>query len=431
MEHLLFAAYLVLFSWIVTRVKFFKNAGLTAPQLVIVFLIKIIAGIIYGWIGVYYGNLAQMVDTWAFHYEALKEYHVLKDNPGEFFSTIFSSGYEHGYEGFFSIRNSWWNDIKGHFFIKLIALFNVLSFGHYYTNVIIYSFISLFGCIGIYRIMKDVFPGEKLIVLLTTFLLPSFLYWTSGIHKDGLIFLAFSIISYQVYFSFKRNRFTWISILSILGSIILLLILRNFLIVVLLPALIAWCLAEFSRLKPIYSYLGIYSLFILLFFTVGLIVPGLDLPSIVIERQEAFIEHTGGSEVDVEKLKPTAISFLVNLPQAFSLSVLRPYPSDVRHLLSLAAASEIFILLVLFVVFLLIRKKGPGFTPFLLFCIFFSLSVLLMIGYTVNFLGAIVRYRSIVLPFLIIPMMVLIDWKRLGGYLIGDMNNKNNIHFFP
>ena len=65
MEHFIFAAYLVLFSWIVTRIKFFRNSGLTPAQLVIVFLLKVIAGIIYGWIGVYYGNLAQMVDTWA------------------------------------------------------------------------------------------------------------------------------------------------------------------------------------------------------------------------------------------------------------------------------------------------------------------------------------------------------------------------------
>ncbi|HEY0732705.1 MAG TPA: hypothetical protein VGD33_09835, partial [Chitinophagaceae bacterium] len=154
-----------------------------------------------------------------------------------------------------------------------------------------------------------------------------------------------------------------------------------------------------------------------------------DLPSIAVNRQEAFISHQGGSEVDVEKLEPNFLSFLRNTPQALSLSLLRPFPSDVRHLLSLAATIEINLLLAFFIVFLIWRTKGPGLTPFILFCIFFSLSVLLMIGYTVNFLGAIVRYRSIVLPFLIIPIMALIDWNKFGNLLLGNINNKNNIKY--
>ena len=74
MEYLLFAGYLVLFAWLVTKVKFFTRAGLTNPQLIIIFLLKVMAGILYGWIGIYYGSMAQMVDTWGFHYYSLQEY---------------------------------------------------------------------------------------------------------------------------------------------------------------------------------------------------------------------------------------------------------------------------------------------------------------------------------------------------------------------
>ena len=104
----------------------------------------------------------------------------------------------------------------------------------------------------------------------------------------------------------------------------------------------------------------------------------------------------GGSAVAARHLEPTPESFVVNAPQALSLSIVRPYPSDVRHLLSLVAATEITLILLLFVVFLLWRKNKTPLNPFLLFCIFFSFSVLMMIGYTVNNLGAIVRYRSII-----------------------------------
>jgi hypothetical protein len=46
--------------------------------LVILFFAKILAGIFYGWVGVYYANMAQMLDTWHFHYESLAEAQLLR-----------------------------------------------------------------------------------------------------------------------------------------------------------------------------------------------------------------------------------------------------------------------------------------------------------------------------------------------------------------
>ncbi len=161
LEHLLFAAYLVFFAWLITKIKFFTKSGLTPAQLIIFFLLKVMAGIFYGWIGVYYGELAQMIDTWAYHYESLKEYDLLINSPSEFFSSLFHSPYQSGYGRFLASENSWWNDLKGNSLLKVLAFFNVLSFGNYYINLIFYSFLTLFGPIAIYRIMKEVFPNKK------------------------------------------------------------------------------------------------------------------------------------------------------------------------------------------------------------------------------------------------------------------------------
>ncbi|GAA4748762.1 hypothetical protein [Flavisolibacter ginsenosidimutans] len=413
MEHLLFAAYLIFFAWLVTKTKFFTASGLNSPQLVIVFLLKVMAGILYGWIGVHYELLAQMGDTWGYHYNSLQEYHVLLTNPKIFFTDIFHNSYEDGYTRFLATENSWWNDLKGNIMTKLLALFDVFSFGNYYINVIFYSFISLFGPLAFYRVMKDVFPSRKLPILLAIFLVPSVLYWTSGLHKDGLVFFAFCWIVYQIYFGLK-NRFTGRRILAIFLGLLLVLVMRNFLIIPLLPALFAWVLADRLRKKPLLVFCAVYALFVLLFFTAKFINPRLNFPEGVVERQEAFLKLGGGSAVAVNKLAPTFTSFLVNAPQAFALSTIRPYPSDVHHLLSLAASLEINFLLLLFLLFLWRHKKIKAFDSFLLFCVFFSFSVLMMIGYSVDVLGAIVRYRSIVLSFLIVPMVAQTDWDKIG-----------------
>jgi hypothetical protein len=164
-----------------------------------------------------------------------------------------------------------------------------------------------------------------------------------------------------------------------------------------------------------------------LFFTAKYIHPRLDFPKATVTKQHEFMKLGGGSAVAVRHLEPTPQSFVVNAPQALSLSIVRPYPSDVRHLLSLVAATEITLILLVFLVFLIWRKNNTLLSPFLLFCIFFSFAVLMMIGYTVNNLGAIVRYRSIVLPLLIVPMVAKIDWERIGKYVFGNIKNNNDL----
>jgi hypothetical protein len=376
------------------------------------------AGIFYGWIGVYYGQMAQMIDTWAYHVQSLQEYQLLVSHPLDFVTSFFHSGNKEAYTNFLSSHNSWWNDAKANFIVKIMAVFDLFSFCNYYVNVIFYSFLSLFGPMAFYKVMKDVFPSKKAPVLVATFLVPSFLYWTSGLHKEGLIFTGLALMIYHFYFGFKEKRFPLYRILLILLGFILVMILRIFLILPLLPPLIAWLLCYKIKRKPLIIYTAVFVLFVTLFFTAKYFIPGVDLAQSVVTKQQEFIGLQGHSSVAVNELQPNITSFIVNAPQAFSLAALRPYPSDVRHLLSLAAAVETALILLFFLIFLFWRKNGLRLSPFLLFCLFFSIEVLFMIGYSVNNLGAIVRYRSVVFPLLLAPMAAKIDWERINSFLV-------------
>lgn len=430
MEYLLFVAYLVLFAWLVTKVKFFTRTGLSQSQLIIILLLKVMAGIFYGWIGLYYGGLAQMQDTWGFHTNSIQEYHLLFNNPHEYFTNLFMDPYEGGVSKFFESNDSYWNDLKGNVFIKILSVFNILSIGNYYVNVIFYSFITLFGAISIFQVMTDVFPGKKTAILLATFLVPSFIYWTSGIHKEGLIFTGISLVIYVIYFSTKEKRLGIKRLLGLVFGLLLILALRNFIIILILPAIMAWLLANRKPKYGLAIFSSLYLLFGILFFTARYINPRLDFPQAVVNKQQAFKNLTiGGSTIPMKDLEPNAASFLKNTPQAINLSTIRPYPSDVRHILSLAAAVEIDVLLFLFILFLLWRTNGNRNTSknFMYFCVFFSMTLLLAIGFSVNNLGAIVRYRSVIMPLLIIPMAAQINWKKLGGFIFNNINNKNNV----
>lgn len=429
MEHILFAIWLLLLSWLVTKVKFFTQTGLSKPQLISFFLLKVMAGIFYGWIGLYYGGLAKMQDTWNFHFSSLEDYNLLLRDPGDFISNLFKDPYESsGVDAFFGSDNSYWNDLKGNLFIKILSLFNLLSTGNYYINVIFYSFITLFGPLATYRVMSDVFPTRKTQVLLATFLVPSFIYWTSGIHKEGLIFTGISLVIYAMYFGLKEKKWGVRRISSLIIGLLLLLALRNFIFVIIVAAVVTWILANRFPQKGLAVFAIAYILFILLFFTLRYIDERFDFPRAVVEKQKAFLNlEPGNSTIATKALNASAGSFLKNIPQAVNLSMLRPFPGDVKHILSLAAAIEIELLLLLFLLFLLLRRRENNHNILIYFCVFFSLSLLLAIGFTNNNLGAIVRYRSVIIPLLIIPIVAKIDWVRFGAIFSNNIKIKNNV----
>src|SRR5688572_7399897 len=312
------------------------------------------AGIFYGWIGIYYGQFAYMFDTWGYHHLALPEYRLLFSNPGEYFSNIFDTYYE-GYGGFFASHNSYWNDLKSNFFIKILSVFDVFSFGNYYINVIFFSFITLIGPVAFYYVLNDVFPGKKIQVLIATFLIPSFLYWTSGIHKDGFVFTAISLIVYNFYFGMKEGRFTWMRWIGIFLSFIILLAFRNFILLLLIPALTAWYLSIRNPKKIGIIFFTTYLVCVILFFTLRYVYDGFDFPQAVVDKKQAFMKLQGSSGLTIYELEPNLISFIKSSPQALSLTTLRPHPGDVKHILSLAAASETNLLLLLFICFLFWR----------------------------------------------------------------------------
>lgn len=428
MEYLLFVAYLVLFAWLVTKVKFFTRSGLSRSQIIILFLLKVIAGIFYGWIGIYYGGLAQMWDTWNFHTNSIQEYQLLFNDPKEYFTNLFRDPYKSGIYQFLSTTDSYWNDLKGNFFIKILSVFDLFSLRNYYINIIFYSFITLFGPFALYRVMADVFARKNFSLLLACFLVPSFLYWTSGIHKEGLIFTGIALIIYSVYFGLKEKKWGIKRIISLLTGLLLILTLRNFLIIIIVPALIAWLLASRWPKYGLAIFATLYILFGVLFFTARYINPRFDFPQAVVNKQAEFIKLKGATSIPIRQLEPNALSFLENTPQAITLSTIRPFPGDVHHILSLAAALEVLLLILLFLLFLFFHKNGVTSKVFIYFCLFFAFSVLLAIGFSVNNLGAIVRYRSVIIPFLVIPMAVCTDWGRVRKLFFNNIKNKNNIN---
>jgi hypothetical protein len=134
-----------------------------------------------------------------------------------------------------------------------------------------------------------------------------------------------------MYFGMKERRWGPGRYLAYCTGLLIILALRNFLILILIPSLLAWFIAERTRFRPVYIFGFMAVVFTLFFFTVRYVVPALDLPQAVVVKQQEFLRLKGKSTVEVTPLEPNFTSFVKNAPEAISVSGLRPYPTDVHQ----------------------------------------------------------------------------------------------------
>ncbi len=410
MDYLLFILYLLLFCWLITRLNFFKNSGIASNVLIILFLIRMASGFLNSYINLYHYAVSDVTE---FHKQGLIEYDLLFHNPREYLTNIFHNSYT-TYSGFLETTDSFWNDLRTNIISKILSIFDVFSHRNFYINTLFFNFLMFFGAIYFYRVFIKAFPCYKSALITCVFLLPSLVYFTSGVHRDGFIYLSLSIIIYNVYYMLENKTFHLQKMLATIVCLCFIFLLRNFVFITLVPALAAWIIAIRFPRHSLTIFISLYTAMAGLFFLSGTISPRFDLPADVSSRQIAFIKISklGASTININPLYPNFRSFLNNAPQALNHSLMRPYLTEKFTLLYFPVAVEIFIYEILFALFIFFKRSNL-LGPFYYFCIFFSLSMFLLIGYTIPIIGAIARYRSIYFPFLIVPLICFTDWTKI------------------
>ncbi len=412
MTYFLFTLYLALFCWLVTRIKFIRNSELSNTWIVGLFILKVIAGVTYGYFYTTIPNYEQSADSWKFFFDARHDTKVLYDNPARYFLSIFDNPYGREYRHLFSSVNSYWNDLKHVYMVKIVSLFNIFSGSRYYVNVIFYSFITFFGPIAFIRVMSDVFPGKKLLITCSTFLFPSFLFWSSGIHKDGLIFTLLSLLVFVMYFGLKNKQLGFRRIAVIVLLLLAIFPVRNHVVLACVPGLFAWWFAErFLKTKWI-AFALVTVIGTTVFFSAKYVHPKLDLPVSIVLRNKEFIKLGGNSFLPQRKLQANFSSFVQNAPQALNHALVRPYITEFQSPFYIICAIEILLIWILVSVWFFRYNDNPYKHSVVQFLFLVSMVLLLLTGYIVPQLGGIVRYRAIFFPFILVPIIATIDWKK-------------------
>ncbi len=401
--------YWVVCCWLVARMPFFTKSGLGRPLLVALFILKTVAAVAYA----KFYALPQYIagsDTWRFFELSKTETDWLLSNPAAFIRDIFHHGYANGSGNIFKGQNSYWNDLKSNIIIKLLAVCNVVTFKNYYADAVIFNLLFFIGPAAFYRAMAEVFPGKKWLMVCSVFLLPSFLFWCSGIHKDGLIFTCIALLIFNLNMQFKAGKPLIKAAITSLVCFIMLFALRNIICLLLLPALAVWYMCLRWPGKKLIITAAVYGACVAVFFLSPYLYKGGNLPLYAVEKQNEFKQLQGNSQIKVRDLQPNFISFVQFLPSALDIALLRPHIAEIKNASYLPAVAELFLLWFLAGLFIIDLKSnllGRQPAAIVVFCFCFAFSYLLLTGYTVTFSGAVVRYKSIILPLLFCPLICL------------------------
>lgn len=417
LDYILFLGYLVLFSWLITKVRFVKNTGISNHVIVGLFLLKIIAGITIGWVSLHVYGKGN--DYWNVNRDGWIEYKLLWANPKEYFTNIFHSQYSKGYGGLFDSFQSFWNDLRYNIIIKFLSVCNFFSRGNYYINSIFFNFFVFLGNVAFYKLFIQLYKKQQWAVIICCFLLPSMLYFTSGIQKDGIVFTTLGFLCYAVFQLLQqRSKPLKKYLLVTVVALIILFLIRSYVLINLVPALAIWVLVVKFNWWPLITFVIGYIIIGVFFFNINSIAKFVDPPNTVVQKQADFFQlPIATTQLKTDTLAPNFKSFVSNAPQALNHTLLRPYINELPSKSLLPINIEILVYQLLLIVAIAFKRKHDvdDINPFIIFGLFFTVTMFLFIGYIMPNLGALIRYRSVYLVFIITPIVCNINWQKLGN----------------
>ena len=268
-----FVLFLILFFGL-RYLKVFRVDGLSVWTMPLAFTAKIIFGGLFLYLYTYIlgdGSLSE--DAGVFMRESKMLRDVFSQSPEAYFKLMTSIGENqnliqqylpettHWDVGIQSIVNDNKNILRAH------SLIQFFSFNYAPIHMLISCFIALLGIRHLVEALKSMTQIELKYVFWGIFLLPSLLFWTSGILKEPFMLFGLGLLLRGVFSELSLPK-KWLFVLS---GVLLLLGFKLYVLFAILPALLFLAIAKWL---PKYNIAGALAILAFTFGMLLLIFPG-------------------------------------------------------------------------------------------------------------------------------------------------------------
>lgn len=411
--------YFIIFCFIISKIPFYKDAQIPRKWFVIAFSLKVFASIFLTYLySTLYTN-RDTADIFKYFDDSKIMFDAIKTSPFDYIKMLIGfDGDTYIYNNYYQYMSNWerpyTNDLftDTHIIIRFNAFVRLFSMGYIHVHNVFINFVSLTGLTIIYKSFKQfAFNKEKALFYLLI-IVPSILFWGSGLLKESLIFFALGIIFTNL---FKLNNgFRPHYFLYILLGVGIITYTKFYLVVALSVPVLGYLFNHLLHIKKsIIGYLMAIALFIISINVIPFFIPQLDfIKQIALKQQDfsRFVLVEGATSGFLLPELSDGFSLLKNIPNALINTLIRPYLWECNALFVWLSAVENIAVLALIIVAIIFRKKmNKAQLNIFYFNIIFVFSLFTLIGLTTPVFGAIMRYKIPGLILLLISILMVLD----------------------
>lgn len=404
-QTILIFTYLLLGYWLIARLSLFKDSDVPTKYWRSLFLLKVLVGVVYSQYHLrYYGG----GDTWTFFRESGIYFESIRTSFWTYLQLVFGpNGYKPVPEEFlvYTDPSRYWWDSSEYLLIRINTFLRLLSFGEYYVHLVFWNFLSILGIGYIYRFFAEQLTSGRRVLFALLALTPSILFWASGLHKEALSFFFIGGVIWNLHQIKAGVGSKVLRIVFVVSAMYLLVVMRIYIAVLLVPALIAFLWVESGDTKSALLKYGLVYFACFVFSLLGpFISEKLDFYGRIAEMLAITKKYFPGyATLDAPNIKADEWwTFYTNIPKALYNVFLKPNFYDGVAWYRIFAFVETY-LIAAAILFGVIKIKWASFLENnrALFALFFGLSLITIIGLVSVNMGAIVRYRTVALAFII------------------------------
>lgn len=372
----------------------------------------------------YYGG----GDTFNFFHHSRQIWAAILDHPISGFKLLFNQNTYYPELSEYISRMWWFGDNSSMMVARFSAVFGLITFHSYLGISVFFALLSFSSSYAIFRVFSDVKPEYAKYIFIIAFFIPSVAVWGSGLFKDTLAFTMVGWFVYGFYFGIIKRQRLILNALLILGAGYFLSIVKIYILISLLPALIVWLSVQ--NISHIRSKAIKFMLAPILIVIAG--VAGYSIINqITTENARYSLENISttakvtamdiyagwgagsGSAYYLGEQDGSLQNFISLTPSALIVTLFRPWPWEIRNpIMALSALESLFFLIAtIFVVF----KVGPSKVfrisisrPEILFSLIFSVVLAIGVGIASYNFGTLSRYKIPLLPFYLMALLFIL-----------------------
>ncbi|WP_425390653.1 hypothetical protein [Ekhidna sp.] len=299
------------------------------------------------------------------------------------------------------------------FFLFILKPVVQFSNGSYWITSLYFSFLSFISFWYGVGLLIRLFPQLKWLIAISFLMIPSIVFWSSGIIKDSLASASLIIFISTSVFFYHKHKINIVGLfLMVISAFVLLKIKHYILISGILFIAILFCLTLFKQMglkwkvASIVIFMGALSL-------TQIIHPYLKLdriPWTLHQNNQAILDKSDvEDQLNIELTESSWNEVLKNVPKALHAGLFRPSIMDKTPIWGWIHRGENIVLttLIMMSIILAIKLKPTVDWPLLLasICCILLLAIMLPLS-TPNF-GTLVRYKNAYMPYLFLISSIL------------------------